>query len=747
MMLLMPLLTLPTPGDDSPYVSEYFSQSAQKLSFYEWYGHAKLFQFRVPPDTVLLRWLLQASRDPGPQCGDVEISVHFRHGAPPVINPLGTAFPPNTSVRPSFRLPMTLSATLQNHTLVNVSSPAAGDWFIAAHLPRASQKIQLKGFSSPCAYTFQPDMLVLRLVGVPILEPGTPLPLSVLAPRPSHAKVFVPEYTVELRLELRGCGGGPGCPVRLSLGPITLPRSFQRVVNCTGRPTPCLLVLDNPPWDRWLPLTVESLAGPNVSVALEVIASLSVCRPGPVASVLGFYTGLNQSHSPSPPPPAASSGPPWPGGAPGEPTGGPFCLRSQPVVREDLDVVSVRFRLLDGPSVAVEAGLPTLLLLSLRSGMDSGGTLVISLLLNQTSLSEANATVVACVSAGSPVLKLNTTHNCTTAFFQGHPLRLDAASPEATLAVPFPETDNWFLSLQLVCPENPSGCPTARARVVAGAYLTPCLDDCGPYGQCSLLRRHGFLYAGCSCKVGWQGWSCTDDTRAQSVATQQVAALLLTLSNLVLLPPIAVAIHRFHLVEAAVYTYTMFFSTFYHACDQPGVAVLCIMDYDTLQYCDFLGSVVSIWVTVLCMARLKRLVKYVLFVLGTLVIAMSMQLDRRGIWNMLGPCLFALTIMISAWVYRGAQRRSCYPSSWKRWAFYLVPGLALALVAVGVYAFLETSANYYYTHSIWHVLVASSVAFLLPPRDELQEPWAWPAKLTCRYQICRNDREELYAVT
>lgn len=50
---------------------------------------------------------------------------------------------------------------------------------------------------------------------------------------------------------------------------------------------------------------------------------------------------------------------------------------------------------------------------------------------------------------------------------------------------------------------------------------------------------------------------------------------------------------------------------FYHACDQPGEAVLCILGYDTLQYCDFLGSGVSIWVTILCMARLKAAQKHV----------------------------------------------------------------------------------------------------------------------------------------
>lgn len=63
------------------------------------------------------------------------------------------------------------------------------------------------------------------------------------------------------------------------------------------------------------------------------------------------------------------------------------------------------------------------------------------------------------------------------------------------------------------------------------------------------------------CSAGWGGWSCTDDTKAQSVGVQNLATLLLTLSNLMFLPAIAVAIHRCYLVEASVYTYTMFFST------------------------------------------------------------------------------------------------------------------------------------------------------------------------------------------
>lgn len=41
------------------------------------------------------------------------------------------------------------------------------------------------------------------------------------------------------------------------------------------------------------------------------------------------------------------------------------------------------------------------------------------------------------------------------AFFQGYPLSLSTLSRKAHLIIPYPETDSWYLSLQLVCLQSP----------------------------------------------------------------------------------------------------------------------------------------------------------------------------------------------------------------------------------------------------------------------------------------------------
>lgn len=40
----------------------------------------------------------------------------------------------------------------------------------------------------------------------------------------------------------------------------------------------------------------------------------------------------------------------------------------------------------------------------------------------------------------------------------------------------------------------------------------------------------------------------------------------------------------------------------------------------------------------------------VLYLLGAMLLSMALQLDRHGLWNLLGPSLFAVGVMAIAWV-------------------------------------------------------------------------------------------------
>lgn len=97
------------------------------------------------------------------------------------------------------------------------------------------------------------------------------------------------------------------------------------------------------------------------------------------------------------------------------------------------------------------------------------------------------------------------------------------------------------------------------------------------------------------------------------------------------------------------------------------------------------------------------------------------------------------------------RRRHCYPPSWKRWVFYLIPGAACALTGVCLYIFAGTEDNYYYTHSLWHILVASCVVFLLPPKEKNRETvgwsrvWSWRPQV-CGYTLCESGKDELCTV-
>lgn len=93
---------------------------------------------------------------------------------------------------------------------------------------------------------------------------------------PSPCRVFVPKHAAGMQFQLSSCVTSEqrACAVRVLLGSITLPQSFQRSLTCTGSIN-CSLALDSPPWEKWLQIMVESLGTANASVSVEMLASFT----------------------------------------------------------------------------------------------------------------------------------------------------------------------------------------------------------------------------------------------------------------------------------------------------------------------------------------------------------------------------------------------------------------------------------------------------------------------------------------
>ncbi|XP_053424936.1 transmembrane protein 8B isoform X2 [Nycticebus coucang] len=658
-LLLLLLFSVLGPGAGGLFLTDYSTCSPRKLNPFRSFASTELFHFHVPEDTFLAVWNLIIFKEQGgtfgDHCPDQSVTVYFRSGAPPVINPLHTHFPGDTAVPGVFSL--TLSWTLPNRTsgIFNVSSPLPGDWFLAAHLPQAHGHISVKGLQDECQYLLQPQLIVRRLLDVAVLVPGRPSE-QTLSPHNRSAlyKVFVPSFTYRVSAQLV-CVGGCGvsaCPLTLRLRPKAPPLHNSSSVAC-GSASVCQLELALPPWGHWVYVRVETPGrGSGRTIRFQLCVRLQEC-PQPSLSralVPGAAMNMPQSLGNQPlPPEPPSLGTSVEGlGATSPPE---HCWPVRPTLRNELDTFSVHFYIFFGPSVVLPPERPAVFALRLLPVLDSGGVLSLELQLNASSVHQENVTVFGCLTHEVPLSLGDAAVTCSKESLAGFLLSVSATSRAARLRIPFPQTGTWFLALRSLCGVGPRfvRCRNATAEVRLRTFLSPCVDDCGPYGQCKLLRTHNYLYAACECKAGWRGWGCTDSEDALSYGFQLLSTLLLCLSNLMFLPPVVLAIRSRYVLEAAVYTFTMFFSTFYHACDQPGIVVFCIMDYDVLQFCDFLGSLMSVWVTVIAMARLQPVVKQVLYLLGAMLLSMALQLDRHGLWNLLGPSLFALGILATAW--------------------------------------------------------------------------------------------------
>lgn len=184
-----------------------------------------------------------------------------------------------------------------------------------------------------------------------------------------------------------------------------------------------------------------------------------------------------------------------------------------------------------------------------------------------------------------------------------------------------------------------------------------------------------------------------------------------------------------------MYAFTMVFSTFYHACDAPAQVAYCVIRGYILQFGDFYCGLMSFWVTLLAMSIIGDKLRSTFQLIGAIVIALLTTWNMHSFVAFLLPVAIGVTISLVSW-YVDYNKSHCmrYPRSY--YSRHLPFGIVLVTVGLICYAFLQTEQNYKIVHSIWHMIIAISVAFLLPDvkRDNIN-PFI-PSSGYCWRPIC-----------
>ncbi|GBP17908.1 Transmembrane protein 8B [Eumeta japonica] len=238
---------------------------------------------------------------------------------------------------------------------------------------------------------------------------------------------------------------------------------------------------------------------------------------------------------------------------------------------------------------------------------------------------------------------------------------------------------------------------------------------------------------------GWFAprWDCSDDSRIDSMSYMLLSVLLLTLSNLLFLFSIYVAIIRLYYTEAIMYLFTMVLSTFYHACDAPAQVAYCIIRGSILQFGDFYCGIMSFWLTLLAMSIIQDKWRSFFQLVGAIVIALLTTWNMQSLAAFMLPVTVGVTIALLSWILDYKKYRYLkFPRTYYR--RYLPLGIALVGIGLICYAFLQTEQNYKIVHSVWHMIIALSVVCLLPDaKRENANPFLWGPNSTCSIPFCK----------
>ncbi|XP_005105280.1 post-GPI attachment to proteins factor 6 [Aplysia californica] len=685
---------------DSPLEELMEVKFHRTLFDYKMYAAITLERLDVPEHTVEANLTINVHSS-SDSCPIKKVKIFANQFGLPVVSRRGESFPNHTFVPKDPVLNVTASSNNETVTWV-LSNLKAGQLFLMAVMPRPDPRIKQQGLGQSCDYflNIQAKLLHYPEENIPVLSQG--LPGFVSLGGDVHTQTLlsfrVPRDAVSTTIEIQECD--EPCPVKVSVWGALSPDMWDfGYAPCVWRQGSCTVEVMSPMVDKtyYLGLTTNA-SHPPFMVQVSLVSSY--CKKGEESN--GELTSWNSSVSPVSCQMLPRLGRKTPAAAE---EGSNFYDHFLLWNKNQSSHSSVNLEVSDKISTVVGFDLRT---------TDTGSSLKVKLHTPRQKLPDLSE-VILCLSSH----KVPNASQC----HEGHVMTsaVGSKAAEEHVSVPYPESGTWYVGLTSRCHHrNDSSNATVPCqelpKVNVSIQLSPCIDgNCGKQGTCKLYFGSDILYSACSCYDGWRGYGCNDGSGASSESSRNMAVYLLTLSNLGFLPGIVLALYRRHFLEGLVYTYNMFFSTFYHACDTDHVYSLCIMPYNALSFGDFFASLLSFWVTLLAMARIPTGVRSFFHMLGALFISVGEVYNRHGLLEQLLPILGGVVIVVVSWGVQSYRLKHLFPSR-RRLMFFIAPGVLLASLGLIFNLALETTENYKYIHSVWHLLVSGSIVFLLPPR-------------------------------
>ena len=75
-----------------------------------------------------------------------------------------------------------------------------------------------------------------------------------------------------------------------------------------------------------------------------------------------------------------------------------------------------------------------------------------------------------------------------------------------------------------------------------------------------------------------------------------------------------------------------------------------MMKYSVLSFSDFLGSILSFWVTLLAMSEIGPRLRAICHIIGALGVAVALEYNQHGVWSFAIPAGLGFVIMVVSWV-------------------------------------------------------------------------------------------------